>query len=369
MPTTNSLARDEIFMSRALKLAEQGRFTTKPNPMVGCVIVDDQKIIAEGWHQCAGGPHAEINALHYAGAAADGAEMFVTLEPCSHHGRTGPCVEALLEAGIARVVVAMSDPNPKVAGNGLRRLREAGVDVLVGVAGDQATELNDGFVKRMVRGRPRLRVKLAASLDGQTAAGDGSSQWITDQPARADVHRLRAGSCAVVTGYGTVDADDPRLNARVSAPVEQPLRVVIDAKGQLSPQAALFGVEGPVLVVTATDQTHKHGVYDERTEVISVRSAGEGLDLAALMDELGGRGCNEVLLEAGAGLAGAFVNAGLVDEIVVYLAPDLLGVGGRGMFEIPEVRGLNDRLRFEFHHVKRIGRDLRVVLRPGARPG
>jgi diaminohydroxyphosphoribosylaminopyrimidine deaminase/5-amino-6-(5-phosphoribosylamino)uracil reductase len=351
-------------MARALELARRGQFTTKPNPMVGCVIVRDQDIIAEGWHERAGAAHAEINALEAAGDAAHGAEAFVTLEPCSHTGRTGPCAEALINAGIGRVIAAMEDPNPKVAGTGLARLRDAGIDVTVGVGAETAAKLNAGFVKRMAHGTPRLRVKLAASMDGRTAASDGSSQWITCAEARADVHRLRAASCAVITGIGTVTADNPRLNARLAEAVVQPLRVVIDGKAQLDPNAALFSVEGSVLVVTASQEDDDGYGFDARTELISLIGSDNRVDLAALMDHLGQRCCNEVLLEAGAGVAGAFVSAGLIDELVVYLAPDLLGSGGRGMFVLRGIGSLSNRICFEISDVQQLGRDLRVTLQP-----
>jgi diaminohydroxyphosphoribosylaminopyrimidine deaminase/5-amino-6-(5-phosphoribosylamino)uracil reductase len=241
-------------MARALELARRGQFTTKPNPMVGCVIVRDQEIIAEGWHERAGAAHAEINALEAAGDAARGAEAFVTLEPVQSYRSNRAVRRGIDKCRIGRVIAAMEDPNPKVAGTGLARLRDAGIDVTVGVGAETAAKLNAGFVKRMAHGTPRLRVKLAASMDGRTAASDGSSQWITCAEARADVHRLRAASCAVITGIGTVTADNPRLNARLAEAVVQPLRVVIDGKAQLNPNAALFSVEGSVLVVTASQK-------------------------------------------------------------------------------------------------------------------
>jgi len=355
---------DLQMMGRALELAAKGLYTTKPNPRVGCVIVRDTEIVAEGWHRAAGKAHAEIDALDMAGDRARGADLYVNLEPCCHVGRTGPCTPALIDAGVRRVVVAMEDPNPKVSGNGIKALKEAGIDVTLGPQAEAARELNEGFVLRMERSRPLVRVKLAATIDGRTAAADGSSQWITSIQARHDVHRWRAASAAVVTGIGTVTSDDPRLNARLDSDLVQPIRVVLDGNARLDPGAALFKVDGPVLVVTAGEQDGDATGFDARTELINLQGEDGLVDLFALVMELGERGCNDILVEAGAGVAGAFAARDLVDEYLLYLAPDLLGNGGREMFMLPEIRNLDDRIPLEVQEVHQLGRDLRLRLRP-----
>lgn len=355
---------DLQMMGRALELAVKGLYTTKPNPRVGCVIVQDTEIVAEGWHRKAGTAHAEIEALDMAGDRARGADLYVNLEPCCHVGRTSPCTPALINAGIRRVVVAMEDPNPKVSGNGIRALEDAGIDVTVGPQAEAARELNEGFAMRMERSRPLVRVKLAATIDGRTAAADGSSQWITSIEARQDVHRWRAASAAVITGIGTVATDNPRLNARLDSDLVQPIRVVLDGKARLDPGAALFQVDGPVLVVTASEPGSDEYEFDSRTELISLQGEDGRVDLAALVMELGQRGCNDILVEAGAGVAGAFAARDLVDEYLLYLTPDLLGNGGRGMFMLPEIRNLGDRIPLEMQEVHQLGRDLRLRLRP-----
>ena len=355
---------DLQMMGRALELAEKGLYTTKPNPRVGCVIVRDTEIVAEGWHREAGKAHAEIEALDIAGDRARGADLYVNLEPCCHVGRMGPCAPALIDAGIRRVVVAMKDPNPKVSGNGIRALEEAGIDVTLGPRAEAARELNEGFALRMERTRPLVRVKLAASIDGRTAAADGSSQWITSIEARQDVHHWRAASAAVVTGIGTVTSDDPRLNARLKSDLVQPIRVVLDGKARLDPGARLFQVGGPVLVVTAGEQDGDASGFDSRTELIRLQGEDGRVDLAALVMELGERGCNDILVEAGAGVSGAFAARGLVDEYLLYMAPDLLGSGGSDMFVLRGIRNLDDRIQLEIQEIRQLGRDLRLRLRP-----
>jgi diaminohydroxyphosphoribosylaminopyrimidine deaminase/5-amino-6-(5-phosphoribosylamino)uracil reductase len=349
-------------MARALALAERGLYTTTPNPRVGCVIVRDGEVVGEGWHERAGGPHAEAIALAAAGERARGATAYVTLEPCAHHGRTPPCAEALVNAGIGRLVAAMSDPNPLVAGKGLARLREAGLDVQAGIMEAEARELNCGFVSRMSRGRPWVRVKIAASLDGRTALSDGRSRWITGPEARRDGHHWRARACAVLTGIGTVKADDPELNVREVSTSRQPLRVVVDARLETPSKARVLG-EG-TLIATTVNEVARNAVFDAKgAAVLALPNAGGDVDLAALLRELAARHINEVHVEAGARLNGALLQARLIDELLVYLAPSLLGANARGMFDVPEVRELAQRHELEVRDVRTIGRDIRVIAR------
>ena len=355
---------DHEFMAQALRLAERGLYTTTPNPRVGCVIVRDSKVVGTGWHERAGEPHAEIHALQQAGELARGATAYVTLEPCSHHGRTPPCAEALIQAGVGRVVVAMIDPNPLVAGEGLARLQQAGIPVDLGLLEEEARELNIGFVSRMTCGRPWLRLKIAASLDGKTALNNGVSQWITGADARRDVHRLRARSCAVLTGIGTVLADDPSLNVRDVETPRQPLRVVVDSALRMPPMAKMLGL-GKTLVVTASNDPAKTGRLREAGAEVLVLAGKDGrADLARMLDELGQRGINEITAEAGRGLNGALVQQGLVDEFVIYLAPLLLGDRARGMFDLPELAAMEGRRELRIADVTMVGRDLRVRALP-----
>jgi diaminohydroxyphosphoribosylaminopyrimidine deaminase/5-amino-6-(5-phosphoribosylamino)uracil reductase len=341
-------------MAHALQLAAKGQYSTPPNPAVGCVILDTAgRRVGEGWHRRAGEAHAEPLALAAAGAAARGGTALVTLEPCSHHGRTPPCVEALVSAGIARVIAASVDPNPRVAGAGLARLRESGIDTAVGLCDAQARELNRGFFLRMSRGRPWVTLKLGSSVDGRTALADGSSQWITSAAARADVQRLRARAAAIVTGIGTVLADDPALTVRDSAlelAGRVPLRVVLDAQGRTPATAKLLADGKPTLVLTAT--------------AVALDACGR-IDLAAALQYLAGLECNEVLVEAGPRLAGSFLAAGLVDEVVLYMAPTVLGDTARPAFALPQpLATLEASLRLRFHDVRQVGPDLRLTLRP-----
>ncbi|SFM41987.1 diaminohydroxyphosphoribosylaminopyrimidine deaminase [Ectothiorhodospira mobilis] len=370
-------AQDHAFMGRALQLAARGLYTTDPNPRVGCVLVREGQVVGEGFHARAGEAHAEVLALRAAGEEARGATAYVTLEPCSHHGRTPPCADALAAAGVARVVAAMVDPNPRVAGRGLARLRAAGVQVESGLLEAEARELNPGFIRRMERGRPWVRVKLAASLDGRTAMADGESRWITGEAARADVQRLRARASAVLTAMGTVAADDPRLNLRltpadlgIDAPVRQPARVVLDRTGRLSPGARLFAPPGgPVWVFTAQEALERQRAALEaagaRVDAVPLRDGH--LDLTAVLQALAAREVNEVHLEAGPTLAGALLQAGLMDECVLYLAPHLMGTQARGLFHLP-IHDMAGRIPLEIRDVRPVGRDWRLTLQV-ATPG
>ena len=356
-------AADHEFMARALQLAELGLYSTTPNPRVGCVIVKDSIVVGEGWHQRAGEAHAEIHALQAAGNQARGATAYVTLEPCSHYGRTPPCAEALIAAGVTRVVAAMKDPNPQVAGNGLALLRAAGVAVDCGLLTTQAEELNIGFVSRMTRGRPWLRMKLAASLDGKTALENGLSQWITGAAARQDGHRWRARACAILSGIGTVLADDPRLNVRGVETSRQPLKVVVDSRLDLPLEAKLLN-GGGVLLATASDDPEKSTALRERgAEIVRLPSATGPVDLQALMQELGKRGINELHVEGGYRLSGALVAAGLVDELLLYLAPCLVGDAARGMLDMPALQSLENKQQLSIRDARMIGADLRMLAR------
>jgi diaminohydroxyphosphoribosylaminopyrimidine deaminase/5-amino-6-(5-phosphoribosylamino)uracil reductase len=357
-------AVDHEYMAQALRLAEKGLYTTTPNPRVGCVIVRDGKVVGSGWHERAGEPHAEIHALTQAGELAQGATVYVTLEPCSHHGRTPPCAEALIKAGVGRVVVAMVDPNPQVAGEGLTQLQQAGIQTDIGLLEKEAHELNIGFVCRMTCGRPWLRLKIAASLDGKTALNNGVSQWITGADARRDAHRLRARSCAVLTGIGTVLADDPMLNVREVETMRQPLRVVVDSALRMLPTAKML-TAGEVLVVTVSgDPTRAGRLREAGAEVLVLPPLDGQVDLARMLDELGKRGINEIMVEAGRGLNGALVQQGLVDEFVIYFAPLLLGDRARGMFDLPELIAMDERRELRIADVAMVGRDVRIRALP-----
>jgi len=346
-------------MARALRLAENGLYTTTPNPRVGCVIVKDGAVVGEGWHVRAGEPHAEIHALRAAGEAARGATVYVTLEPCCHHGRTPPCAQALIAAGVARVVAAMEDPNPLVAGEGLDLLERAGVRTEHGLLEDQAHELNIGFVYRMTSGRPWVRLKTAASLDGKTALNNGVSQWITGEDARRDVHRLRARSCAVLTGIGTVLADDPQMNVRAVETPRQPLRVVVDSQLRMPPSAKML-TGGKTLIVTGShDHQKMDALYQAGARMLILPLKDGRIDLKQMLDELAKQQINEVMVEAGPTLSGAMLQAGLVDELMIYLAPLLLGDRARGMFELPELSEMAGR-ELRIKDIGMVGRDLRI---------
>lgn len=350
-------------MAQALRLAQQGLFSTRPNPRVGCVIVRDERAVGEGWHQRAGAAHAEVHALQQAGAQARGATVYVTLEPCAHHGRTPPCADALIDAGVARVVAAMRDPNPQVAGRGLARLQSAGIAAECGLMEEAARELNLGFVSRMTRARPWVRLKAAASLDGKTALNNGVSQWITGPAARADVQQWRARSCAILTGVGTVLADDPQMNVREIAIPRQPLRVVVDSRLRTPPGAKIIA-GGGVLIASALDDQAKIQALRQAGAEVAVLPGSDGrVDLARLITLLAEREVNELMVEAGATLNGALLAAGLVDELVLYLAPMLLGDAARGLFALPALSRMDERKNLALRDVRQVGTDMRVIAR------
>ena len=358
-------AADHDFMARALRLAELGLYTTTPNPRVGCVIVNKGALVGDGWHHSAGAPHAEINALQAAGSAARGATAYVSLEPCSHHGRTPPCAQALIAAGVSRVVAAVQDPNPQVAGRGLALLKAAGITCECGLLESEARELNIGFVARMTRGRPWVRVKIAASLDGKTALENGASQWITGPAARLDGQRWRARACAILSGIGTLRTDDPQLNVRAVETSRQPLKVVVDSRLELSPQAKVLN--GGVLLASASEAGDRAAALRARgAEILCLPNADGQVDLAALIAELGRREINEVHVEGGARLNGALLAAGLVDELLLYLAPCLTGDAARGMFAFPALESLAAKHALAINDVRMIGNDLRLLARLNA---
>jgi diaminohydroxyphosphoribosylaminopyrimidine deaminase/5-amino-6-(5-phosphoribosylamino)uracil reductase len=356
-------AADARFMARALQLARRGLYTTDPNPRVGCVIVKDGKIIGEGWHERAGEPHAEVNALNQAGKIqAISAGVYLTLEPCCHQGRTPPCTQALIKAGVTRVVAAMRDPNPQVAGKGLKELESHGIRVDVGLMEKEAEALNPGFVSRMKRGRPYVRVKLAASVDGRTAMANGESKWITGEAARADVQKWRARSSAILTGVSTVLADDPSLNVRDFKTARQPLRVVVDSRLRMPTTARMLRGEGRTLVVTASqDVTLTEKLRNAGAEIADMPTRQKTVDLGTLMKHLAWLEMNEVLVEAGATLCGALLRANLVDELVLYYAPHIMGNYERGMFALSPLTRMADRIHLDIEDVRPIGKDWRMI--------
>ncbi|MGA2862157.1 MAG: bifunctional diaminohydroxyphosphoribosylaminopyrimidine deaminase/5-amino-6-(5-phosphoribosylamino)uracil reductase RibD [Steroidobacteraceae bacterium] len=358
--------RDTRYMRRALELAARGLYTTEPNPRVGCVLVRNGRVLGEGWHQRAGEAHAEVLALAAAGEAAQGATAYVTLEPCAHTGRTPPCVQALIAARVSRVVYAVDDPNPLVSGAGMAALRAAGIDTVGDVLAAEARALNPGFFKRMLTGLPWVRVKLGASLDGRTALANGASRWITGRAAREDAQRFRARSSVVLSGSGTVLADDPALNVRIEGATRQPLRAVLDSGLRVPPQARMFDREGPALVFTASNDAARRAELERRgVRVETVARAPQGgLELEAVLRRLAQLEANEIWVEAGARLAGALLYSRLVDELIVYLAPSLLGPTARALVELPEISQLEQRLRLEFSECKPVGPDLRLTAVP-----
>jgi diaminohydroxyphosphoribosylaminopyrimidine deaminase/5-amino-6-(5-phosphoribosylamino)uracil reductase len=349
-------AFDHAMMRRALDLAERGLFTTTPNPRVGCVIAQREEVAGAGWHEKAGGPHAEVLALRQAGSRAAGATVYVTLEPCNHHGRTPPCVDALKQAGVARVVAAMRDPNPQAARGG-HALAASGVRFESGLMEDEAKELNIGFVSRMARARPWVRLKVAATLDGRTALENGKSQWITGPEARRDGHRWRARACAVLTGAGTVVADDPRFTVREVETPRQPLRVIVDSRLETPSTARILKGDG-VLVFSG-----RPGAL-ENAEVVALPNPDGKVDLPKMLAELGRRGINELHVEAGSRLNASLVREGCVDELLLYLNPSFLGDAAQGILDLPALGSLEERVRLELVSVDRVGEDLRILARP-----
>jgi len=361
--------REREWMARALELAWLGRDSTHPNPRVGCVLVNGGEIVGEGWHRRAGEPHAEAFALEAAGARARGATAYVTLEPCNHHGRTPPCTEGLIAAGVARVVYAVPDPDPRVDGGGAARLRAAGIDVVCGLLADECTELNLGFFSRLRRRRPWVRLKLAASLDGRTALASGESQWISGEAARQDVQGWRAQSAAIVTGSGTVLADDPALTVRVGEAPRQPLRVVLDGRLRTPPGARVLTGPGESVVFAlegAADASAAPFGSLPRVRLERLPAGADGkLPLASVLARLAALQVNDLWVEAGPTLAGAWLAAGLVDELVLYVAPTLLGPDARPLAALPPLSRLADRPAWRIHDLRTIGPDARIILRPG----
>ncbi len=360
---------DHTMMAKAIRLAEQGRYTTSPNPNVGCVIVKEGEVVGEGFHQKAGHPHAEVYALNMAKDAAKGATAYVTLEPCSHQGRTGPCCDALIRAGIARVVIAMTDTNPQVSGQGIARLKAAGIDVALGLMAEQARALNVGFFKRMEQKRPFVRVKLAATLDGKTALSNGASKWITGKEARADVQHLRAEACVVLTGADTVLSDDAKLNVRPQSlpfplpktdfALRQPIRAVIDSQHRLSPNTAFVKVTSPIWVFTTTPSRRQWPAHV--TEVVLHKAPNGKVCLKAVLTYLAEHECNQVLVEAGQHLAGAMIEQNLADELVLYFAPKLFGSDAKGLCAFGGLTQVAEAPHLTIKDVRHIGTDVRLT--------
>ncbi len=361
---------DDYFMAKAVSLARKGWFTTHPNPRVGCVIVKHNKLIAEGWHQYAGQGHAEVNALRQAGSKAQGATVYVTLEPCCHFGKTPPCTQALIEAGVARVVVAMKDPNPLMAGKGLMRLQEQGIEVNSGILESAARSLNPGFIQRMETGRPRIRCKMAMSLDGRTAMASGESQWITSADARRDAQHLRAESSAIVTGIGTVLADDPSLNVRDAAFAEvkrQPDRIIMDSNLRIPATARILALPGKTYVFTAPgrhESSHQKAIETQGTQLIKMPLKERHLCLDHAIEQFNRLQYNDVLVEAGATLSGAMLQAGYVDELIIYLAPHLMGSEARGLVNMPGLVNMSERIELDIREIMPVGRDFRITAYP-----
>jgi diaminohydroxyphosphoribosylaminopyrimidine deaminase/5-amino-6-(5-phosphoribosylamino)uracil reductase len=364
MPETFSAA-DSDYMAEAFRLAARGLYSTDPNPRVGSVVVKSGAIVGRGFHRKAGEPHAEVLAMREAGSAAAGATLYITLEPCAHHGRTPPCAGAIVAAKPARVVAAMTDPNPKVAGRGFEIVKQAGIAVASGLMEAQARALNPGFISRMSRGRPWVRSKLAMSLDGRTALADGSSKWISGEAAREDVQHWRARSSAVLTGIGTVLKDDPSLNVRMAGEWRQPARVVVDTYLKMPGRAKLLQLPGETYVATTVSDSHPHQhLLKAGAKILTLPLKDGQVDLAVLLTKLADLECNEVLVEAGPKLNGALLAAGLVDELILYMAPHLLGDSGQGLFHLQPLAAMQERHELEITDLRMFGNDVRLILRP-----
>ncbi len=363
MPSERSIfsSADYAFMAEAIRLAKKGLFTTSPNPRVGCVIVKNHQIIAQGWHEKAGQPHAEINALTQAAGEAKGSTVYVTLEPCCHYGRTPPCTDALINAGIAKLIIAMQDPNSRVAGKGIQQLRAAGIDVQFGLLEAQAKQLNIGFVSRMTRQRPWITVKIASSLDGKIALANGKSQWITGEAARTDVHRLRARSCAILTGINTVNQDDPELSVRYVQTPRQPLRIILDNRLEIATHAKVLQKPGVSIFTTVHDSEKIHALTEKGARVVILPSSTGKLNLVEVMTKLAEFEINELFVEAGSTLAGALVESRLVDEIIIYAAPILLGNSAQSMLNLPELASLSQKWLLEIKEIGKVGCDIKIT--------
>lgn len=355
-------ADDHKFMSRALLLAKKGIYTTAPNPNVGCVLVKDGEVVGEGWHEKAGEAHAEINALQQAGNNAEGATAYVTLEPCCHHGKTPPCSDALIKAKVKRVVAAMIDPHLKVAGKGLKQLESAGIFVESGLLEEQAKELNLGFIKRMQKRLPYVRCKLAMSLDGRTAMESGESKWITSSAAREDVQRLRAKSGAILTGVGTILADDPSMTVRLEGIDAQPIRVVVDTNLSMTANAKMLKEQGKTILMTCSaDEAIAQSLKDAGADIHMMPYCNTSVDLAFVLQQLSDMQINDVLLETGATLSGAMLQAGLIDELIIYMAPVLMGNDARGLFALPGLETMQDKIELDIIDQRLVGQDIRIT--------
>ncbi|MBL79832.1 MAG: riboflavin biosynthesis protein RibD [Nitrosomonadaceae bacterium] len=354
---------DHVYMSQALQLAKKGLYSTSPNPRVGCVIVRDNKVVGSGWHTYAGQPHAEINALNQAKGMAQGATVYLTMEPCAHYGRTPPCVKTLVLAKVTKVIIAMLDPNPLVAGKGVSFLEQSKINVLVGLMEEKAKDLNIGFVCRMTNNRPWVRMKIAASLDGRTALNNGVSQWITGEAARHDSHRFRARSCGILTGINTVLADDPKLSVRYIETIRQPLRIIVDNRLEIPVTARIFRGENELIFTINDDKKKIANLKKIGAHPIILPDIEGRVELARVFHILANYEINELLVEAGSKLNGALIKAGLIDELIIYFAPNLIGSSGLGMLKLPELSNLSEKNSLKIQDLRMVGEDIRIMAR------